>query len=286
MSKENIQLRKEFQTKKKEVSRLRSKLNELNSDKEAAYREIKSVRDKVKVRSTRMRELKHDRDQLTKEVKKLKVERDKLNKEVKAKSSTRKEVEGKKKELLDKSDIQENPAKIKSQINHLEQKLETEVMAFSKEEQLRKTIKELKVKYKKAEKMGEVWKEINTASADFAEKRRRAQDSHKEVQEKAQESQEKHEKLKVIFDELKKLRDEEQPLAEKHLQFKVKFEQVKKDLEESLKRVNELAKLFNEQEEKSFKAKVKEKTAEVKEKMKKGKKLSTEDILAFQALKE
>ena len=44
--------------------------------------------------------------------------------------------------------------------------------------------------------------------------------------------------------------------------------------------------LLNEESERNFKQRAREKTAEVQEKIKKGKKLRTEDILAFQALRE
>ena len=64
------------------------------------------------------------------------------------------------------------------------------------------------------------------------------------------------------------------------------IDEVKKEVDELQARVTVLSKLFKDEEEKSFKTKVKEKTAEVREKMKKGKKLSTEDILAFQATKD
>ena len=280
------ELRKEFQQKKKEIGRSRFKLNSLNAEKENAFRELRSVSDKVKTRLSRIKQLKQERDELTKQVKSLKEERGKLNLEVKEKASQHKQMEEKKKELLGDFNVSDNPSKIKAEIAHLEEKIETEVMPFSKEQQLTKRIKELKIRYKEVAKLDEVWKEVNTVSADFAEQRRKAQESHWGVQEKANESQKKHEQIQVLFDEVKNLRETEQPLAEKHLQLKVEYEQIKKTLEDLLKRVNELAKILDEQQEMSFKEKVKERTAEVREKIKTRKKLSTEDILAFQAIND
>ena len=65
-----------------------------------------------------------------------------------------------------------------------------------------------------------------------------------------------------------------------------KIEQTKKELDSLQARIKELGGILQEEEEKSFQQIAREKTEEVKEKMKKGKKLSTEDILAFQAMKD
>ena len=283
---EQSELRKEFQQKKQEFFNLRSQLNSLNAEKETAYKSLRILREKVRVSSQKMTSLKQERDQYIKQVKEHKQTRDQLNTAVKSKSLEKKEVDEKKKALLEKVDHQENPFYLKKQIEALERKIETEPMAFSKEKEITKQIKQLQARYKEIAKLGEVWKEVNTVSMNFAQTRRQAEESHQEVQKLAQLSQEKHEEMSKLFDELKKIRSEEQPLAEKYLQLKMQFEEQKKKMQELQTRVTELGKLFNEEEEKSFKVKVKEKTAEVKEKMRSGKKLSTADILAFQALKD
>ena len=84
------QLRQEFATKKRELSTLRSKLNQQNKEKEEAYRAIRSSRDKVKARTSQIKTLKEERDQLTKDVRDLKKERNKLNEAVKKESSSKK----------------------------------------------------------------------------------------------------------------------------------------------------------------------------------------------------
>jgi len=284
---QNIEeLRQEFLQKKKEVSTLRPQLNSLGNQKEDSFRELRSARDKIKFRASKIQELKKERDDLTKQVKGFKEEREKLNLEVKEKSEERKEIGQKKKELLDKLNIKEDPAKIKHLIQSLESKIETEVMPFTKEQQLNKKIKELKAQLKELDKLGEVWKEINVSSSGLSEVRQKAEDSHHNVQSLAKQSQEKHEEINRLYEELKELRSQEQPLAEKYLKEKKEFEEIKKKVDELQARISELSKLLNEEDEKDFKSKVQEKTAEVKEKLKNRKKLSTEDILAFQASKD
>ncbi|MFA6461034.1 MAG: hypothetical protein WCV90_02110 [Candidatus Woesearchaeota archaeon] len=287
---ENIQnieeLRQELIQKKREVSTLRPQLGSISNQKEQSFRDLRSARDKIKFRASKIQELKKTRDDLTKQVKGFKEEREKFNLEVKEKSEERKEVGQKKKELLDKLNIKEDPAKIKHLIQSLESKIETEVMPFSKEQQLNKKIKELKVQLKEVEKLGEVWKEINASSSNLTEVRQKAEESHHSVQTLAKQSQEKHEEINRLYEELKELRNQEQPLAEKYLKEKKEFEELKKKVDELQVRIGELSKLLNEEDEKDYKSRVQEKTAEIKEKIKSRKKLSTEDILAFQASKD
>ncbi len=278
--------REEFERKKKELSGIRVKLRDLHEQKEETFQKSKALREKMRALNSRIKGLKESRDVLTKQVKETKSERDKLNIVVKEKASFKKEADQKKQSLAGKVGPPESPRQIKEQIRRLETKLETEVMPFPKEQQLTKMLKELKARYKEMAVVEEAWKEVNTTAADFSEARRKAQELHHEVQKLAEGSQEKHEQVNQLYEELKKARGEEQPLAEKHLQLKVEYAQKKKELAEISARVDELAKLFHEEKEKSFRSKVREKTEEVKEKIKQRKKLSTEDILAFQALDE
>lgn len=281
-----LELKKEFSLLKKEVSEWRFKLNQLHSQKEEAFHGLHGLRDKIKSRASRIKSLKQERDNLTKQVKELKGEREKFNQQVKERAEEKREVSQKQKELFDKMEVREDPRKLRQLIERMETKIVTEVMPFTKEQQLNKKIKELKVQLKEMEKLGDVWKEMNTASADFSEVRRKAEESHHGVQTLAQQSQERHEEINKLFTELKELREQEMPLLEKYQRSKSEMDQLRKELEEKLTRVNELAKLLHEEEEKDYNTKVREKTTEVQEKLKKRQKLRTEDILAFQAMKE
>ncbi|HIG92726.1 TPA: hypothetical protein HA234_00840 [Candidatus Woesearchaeota archaeon] len=280
------ELRQEFEQKKKEIFQLRSALTALSAEKETIFHQLKSSGQKVKSLAASMKALKDERDALTKQVQELKGERAKLNSAVKEKASEKKKVEEKRDEIQSELEYKGNPRALKHEIEVLERKIETEVMPFSKEQQLRKRVKELQARYKEATKLGEVWKEVNTSSADFSETRRQAEESHHSVQEKAQEAQQRHEKMTSLLQEIKKLRAEEKPQADKYTQLKEEVAQTKKKLDEAAARVEELRKILHEDDERSFTQKAQERTMEVREKIKKGKKLSTEDILAFQALKE
>ncbi len=280
------ELRKEFKQKKKDVAKLRSQLNSLGRVKEEAYGGVKDTRDRVKSLTGQIGKLRRERDKFTKSIKEMKEERDKLNSTVKEKASERKDADQKRKVLLNKLDVKEDPARLKKTIENMEEKLETEVMPFPKEEALRKQIKELKVKYKQVAGLAEVWKQANTVTTDLSQARKKAQELHEKIQKTAQESQERHEQMNKLYDEIKKLRKADKPMGNKYADAKTKYMEVKKQLEEMLKRVKELNVIIQEEDQKKHNDEVDRKTAAVEEKLKKRKKLSTEDILAFQAKEE
>src|SRR3989338_8005370 len=128
MSEQDIaQLKTEFLQKKREVTQLRAQLSTLNNEKEEAFRNLRSLRDKIKARVLKIKQFKDERDSLTKEVQGLKKNREELNSAVKEKATVRKDVEEKKNQLNTKSDPKDNPSRIKHEIAELEQKIETEV---------------------------------------------------------------------------------------------------------------------------------------------------------------
>ncbi|MBS3165632.1 hypothetical protein J4444_00780 [Candidatus Woesearchaeota archaeon] len=284
------ELREEFKQKKRDITQLRSQLYALSGEKQNLFQQLKTIHSKMHPHSKAIKQLKGERDSFTQEVKSLKGEREKLNLVVKEKSVVKKEVDDRKKGVLEKADRStdrpENPGRIKAEIRHLETKIETEVMPFTKEQEMTKHIKLLKARLKELDKVDTLWKEVNTVSADFSQARRKAQDLHQDIQQKAHLSQEKHQMLTKHIEDLKKLREEEKPIAEKELQLKVQIEELKKKADEVNKRLNELAKVLNEESEQSYNQMAKRKGEEVQEKLKKGKKLNMDDILAFQATKE
>lgn len=272
--------------KEQEAVALRQELSELNKSKEKYYNELRIIRQSIKEIKDQISVLREERDQLTNSVKELKEERSKQNKEVKEKVRDRKEAEKKKKDLLSELNIRQDPVKLKHQIEALELKLETEPMKFSKEEQLRKKIKELQTHYKSIEKVGDEWKEIKQTLKEFSSVRGKAEDTHKKIQSLAQKSQEKHEEMNHLYDKIRDFRKKEQPVAEEYLKYKLQYNELKKKLGGTVADVKEKRKVVQRNEARNYKKKVQQKTAEVKDKLKKRKKLSTEDILTFQAIDE
>ncbi len=261
---------------------LKNKLVTVSKEKEEAFQKMKEIRQKIVSSRNKINELKIARDKLTKDVQVLKKERNVLNSQVKEKSNNKKEAELRKKGL---KGSKENPNGIAREIKLLEEKIETEVMPFSKEQALTKRIKELKAKFKELDKAKEAWKEVKAVTSDFLEKREKAEICHAQVQEKAKASQSKHEEIKKLFLEIKNLRKEEKPISMVYQKKKEEFINLKQQIDSKKNNLKTMSEKVNQVLKDNFDKKVIKKTEQVQEKMRQGKKLSTEDILAFQALK-
>ena len=112
-----------------------------------------------------------------------------------------------------------------------------------------------------------------------------AESAHAKVQELAQASQEKHERITKLFNEIKGFREEEKVWAQQYKDLKALWLPMKDEMDQVTAQMRELEEKLGMAREQSYKEVLAEKSKEVKDKIKKGKKLSTEDLLAFQAMK-
>lgn len=282
-------LKEEMEQKKKEQDKVRTELHSKYKAKEGAFKELSALRENIKSHNLNIKVIKKERDDYTKEVRALKEEREKLNQAVKEKLLLKKEADSKSNCFQKSGSLltyQTNLRKLKSMISELELKLETEVMPFSLEQALNKKLKAMIGEYKVGEKNRCFLREINSINQEFRQKKKQAQKVHQEVQKKAQQSEEKHQQICTLLEKIKQWRVEEKGLVEISASRKLEYEQAKSKLEEISQQIQCLRETIQEKQLLNFKSKAKEKTLEVEEKIKLGKKLSVEDILAFQAIRE
>lgn len=294
------EVKDEYKNLSEEYSLLKGKLDILFKDKEQAYRTLKSCTDKIISRTQKINEIKSERDAFTKEVKVLKKKRTELHKTVKDKSVQHQKsqdqniTESKPKSYQKPSygrknsreDRPKTPSFLKKQIEIIETKIETEVMPFTKEQQLKKQIKEIKRELLQLKEASQATVNLAQSSKELQGVKSDAQSIHKEVQEAAQKSQEKHENLTTLVKEIRELRSEKKKTSTVYGTKKKEYEEIKKQLDVIAQKKKDMSKEMGMNKKQSFASKVKEKTREVEEKIKLGKKLSTEDLLAMQASDE
>jgi uncharacterized coiled-coil DUF342 family protein len=283
--KERKELVKELHQKKAEVSTLRSSLNGLDEEKESLYRKKNELSSDIKATIQRIKDNRYKRDNLTKEVKELKVKRDALNKELTSKFG---EFNRSKKDSSSKK-FNDSPFKIKQNMDRLELSIETDALPFKKEQEVMKKIKDLKKEHEKAKEAYEKNKLLRECSKVAKKLRAEANEVHKYIQEKAKESQELHEQILKDSKLIDKAKADEKQAYSKFSEFRKKFNNSNSKLKERLISLNTVKVSLNKikteniakkkQEEEEF---LKSKEDEVHEKIKKGKKLTTEDLLVFQ----
>jgi uncharacterized coiled-coil DUF342 family protein len=248
-----------------EIANLRKKLGELNAQKEELFAKRNDIGRQI--------------SSLIKEVKGVRGARDALTGAVKL---SKEEREGK--------PPVEDPRFLKQQMERLNFKIETDVMSFDKEKQLMKVIKDLKKKIDEAEKNFVVIKRIRTLSRDIDGLRSIADQAHGKVQEAAKESQSKHESMVTTSHRIDELKAQESVFNEQINAKKAEMAPIMKELDDKQAEVRKMrqdAGIADEQDKKAAaterKKKLSDLQADVMEKMRKGEKLTTEDILILQS---
>ena len=156
-----------------------------------------------------------------------------------------------------------------------------------------KMIKELKKKSSEADVVKGVSDEIRKLSREIDDKKKVAQRTHKDLQDKAKESQIMHETLIEASKEIDGVKKEEEEAFKKFIEFKQDFNDTNTKLKTCLRELKEMNEISlkvglakektKKKKEAKTKAALKEKQKEVEEKLKKGAKLTTEDLIAMQS---
>lgn len=271
-----------------EINSSRNELNKINDQKESWFRDKGNLSSTIRKNIVQIKENKKKRDSLTKDVKDLKEKRNKLNEETRKKISELIKLKSELKNLTKKSKIKD-PQKIKGDMDQLEVKLETEAMPFEKEKELSKRLKQLKKLLGDASVIVNSFDKIKKLNSEIDACRKITYETHNKIQKLASQSQELHEKVIKDSKETDKAEIREEETFKKFLDSKKKFNTINDTLKEKLGQMGEIRNKVNKfklEEEEKRKLKeitiIKNKEHEIEEKIKIGKKLTTEDFLAFQ----
>ena len=284
MSEENPELQKQMEHLQEEISVLRRRLSELNAEKEGLFDKRHETGRQISDLIKNVKGVRSERDTLTGSVKLSKEEREKLNEEIRLRIE-----EAKKLKEEEGEPPKDDPRRIKREIERLDYKIETEVMSFEKEKQLMKAIKDLKKRYAEAEKAFVGLRKVREVSREIDRLKAIANSAHAKVQEGAKESQAKHESLVATSKQIDDLKTKEEDFNKLISEKKGQMAPIAAELDEKNRQLQDIrAKMgFAREEDKKAasdkrKKKLSELQAEVNEKMKRGDKLTTEDLLIMQ----
>jgi len=182
-----------------------------------------------------------------------------------------------------------NPQGIKGEIDRIEVKLETEPMPFEKEKSLSKKIKQLKKLQEETSIIINNISKIKKFNSEIDSAQKNSNDTHNEIQKLAAESQKLHEGLIKNSKEIDELKVKEEEAFKKFVDCKKNFSEINNKLEGKLGNMNDIRSKINkfqlEEDEKRRLMEsiaIKSKEQEIEEKIKTGKKITTDDFLAFQ----
>ena len=270
-----------------ELKVLSSKCVPLREKKEQLVKERNTISAEIKKLILEIKPLREQRNALTAEVKTAKEERSKLTGTIKEKIGEFKTVSG------EKPVHGESPGRIKHEIERIEYKIETEGLSFEKEKQLMKVIHELSKKLKEAQAAQQIVQKVRQTSGQIDTFKHKADEIHGAIQTKAKESQEKHEKVVSLskkIDELRKKYAEtiaQLDLVRKELaSTSAPWKEKQTEVDKLRLEIGEAIKENKVKSERNQKKMLEDKQKEVQEKLKKGEKLTTEDLIVLQSLPE
>ena len=281
--------KKEFE---KQISELKQNYNKSYSDKERLAKQVSEISKQINLIINDVKIAKNERNKSNDEIKKIKAERNKINDDVRV--------------LVEKAKTYDNQNQsqkhgpralgIKRQIEELNMIIITEALSFNKEKEIQKQINSLKKQYallSVAEKAAGDFKDLNK---QIRNKRDDAKKLHFKIEDLANKSEIEHKKVLELSKKVDELRDTEKKVYDEFRQKKNECFDFEKKLREELDKSGEIKKVEFEQRKASSEKKkynferreeakrktIEQKSKEVEEKIKKGKKLTTEDIIIMQ----
>ncbi len=272
---------------KEEVAQIKNRLRKANSEKESWFKKKAAISSEIRDKIHDVQELKKIRNELTSEVKETKGRRNELNQKISEDVKVVNEI--KQTTSGDRDQRKENPRFLKKRIEDIEMKIQTEPMSFDKEQKFQKELKQLKKKYDEVKEVETEFENVRSKTKELNQLKKEANKFHKDMQKQARESQEKHEQLIECSKEIDLLREKEKEVHDVFMDHKKKYLAINDELKKKFDDLNKIKgnleseniKLEEFEQEKK-KQSLKEKTKEVKEKIKKGGKLTTEDLLVMQ----
>ena len=249
------------------------------------FSEVKNLRDKKRNMLDKIRVINNSihtkmekKKEIAKIVKKNKGERGRIVEEIKKLMEKLKSIP--------KSDIKEDPRRIRKLIERLDWKIQTEVMPYKKEQELTKKIKELQVQAEELEKKYIGMRERGKIENEIKHLEQEKRLLHSTVISYSKQWKEIHSEIESLMEKKNELFKKMDEINSKVKEIDAKIDSVKKEIgREKAKRI-EAEVLEREKRSKIIKDKINEKLLEVKEKFKHKKKLTKDDLMILQAADE
>ncbi len=274
---------------------LHSLQNQLNSetatqrdlhDKRAAL--SKEIRDAI----NQVRKEREARDALTHEVQTLKNERAELNKQLATKREAHAKILEQKKELITKLKVGD-PDSIIKEIRRIEYAIETEAPSFEKETKLMKRINQLKKQLTSAKQITEISTQARNLHTELSAIKQKADTIHELIQDKAHASQQKHHATVQLSTKIDDLTTQEKEITKQLAVREKTLGPINQQLEEKLEQFATASEhqrqenvVRTAQRTATIKQQLAQKRLAVEDKLKRGEKLTTDDLRMLQMIVE
>jgi len=181
-----------------------------------------------------------------------------------------------------------NPDEIKRSIEQLETKIETEVLPFHKEQEFMKALNKLKKEYSAMSNGSQVLNESYKLSKEIDTLKHSGKTLHDQIQDFAQKSQEEHNLMLKYSQEIDDLKEEKKKLYDEITKIKehlgIKKTENRKTSDKKRVQNDKAKKEKAEVKKKKIEKTLEGKQKEVEEKLKRGDKLTNDDLIFLQTM--
>ncbi len=275
----------------KEIDSLKAKLKEINNDKEHWFKEKEELKKEMHVLIDEIKNVQKSGD--PSEVEKLKEERDKHNSEVRSLIDKINELKKEKSIFLKKHGIKEDPVNLKKNIEKIEEKIETEVLSIDKERKLMEYIRKMKKDYESLGDIKLIDEKINEISKQIEETKVKANEAHEKFKQAWKEKKRWYKEFFSLSKQINVIKKQQEKAFDMFISLKNSFVDVSKQLSVKLHLAKKEKDKVEENKQDKKKKKeeieskiVEEKKKKVEEKLKRGEKLTTEDLIVMQGDKD
>lgn len=283
--------KKDIKNLNKEIASLKANLKDINNDKEQWFTKKEELKKEMHALIAKIKSVQKDRD--PSEVNLLKKERDKHNAEVRKLIDKISELHKEKGAFLKKHGIKDSPERIKKYIEDIEVKIETEVLSVDKERRLMEQIKRMKKDYEALGDVKIITDKIDEISKQIDENKKKANEAHEKLKKVLKDKKKGYREFFSLSKQINVIKKQQEKAFETFISFKNSFIDVSRQLSAKLSlakkeknEVDDKIKTHKEQKVEKQNLLVEEKQKKVEEKLKKGEKLTTDDLIVMQGGKD
>jgi len=264
------------------IASSQKKVSELNKQKEFWFNRKEDLKKELNELVKKIKEFKLERDKANVSIESLRSQRNAYSSKIKDLIKQIKKLNKKKNKFLKRYDVKIDPSRIREKINELEKRVEIEV-DFKKEQKLMKQINELKKSYAESPELNEILEKSKKISAEITETKKKADEIHQKIIEYTKD------KGYSMFIELSKkiseIRKQQEDAFQKFINFKNEYINENNELRKILEHIKDNKNkniVKNQEKESRIMDIIKRKVEFVEQKLKQKKKLTTEDLIAYQ----
>lgn len=261
---------------------LQKKVSELNKQKEFWFNRKEDLKKELNELVKKIKEFKLERDKANVSIESLRSQRNAYSSKIKDLIKQIKKLNKKKNKFLKRYDFKIDPARIQEKINELEKRVEIEV-DFKKEQKFMKQINDLKKSYAEAPELNEILEKSKKISSEITETKKKADEIHQKIVEYTKDKG--YNSFIELSKKINEVRKQQEDAFQKFINFKNEYLNASNELRkllEHIKNNKEKNIVKNQEKENRIMDIIRKKVEFVEQKLKQKKKLTTEDIIAYQ----